>query len=314
MRRRHFVLTAAALAGGGGALFAAGQRVSAGADYPGRKIGHWLRDARSLPDISQDISTEVLVAGSGVAGLTAAWNLKRGGVTDLLTVSGPEPHGNAASGENGALRFSTGAHSLALPSLESRHVRDMLHEFGILTGDPYAVRYCQFDPRFLVPASAARLLYRGRWQAGTLPNEGVSAAEQADHSRFLQIVAFYRQAQGSDGKKAFAIPLEGSSSDEKFLKLDQYSMRTWLQESGFTAPTLYWYLDHCCRDTYGRHMDEISAWAGLHVFCCREGLSANAEPGARLARPQAWPRSPNSWKRAPGYAISGLTAPLPSCA
>ncbi len=285
MRRRQFVAAAAALAGGGAALFAAGQRISADADYPGRKIGHWLRDAHSLPDISQEISTEVLVAGSGVAGLTAAWNLKRSGVNDLLTVSGPEPYGNAASGKDGELCFSTGAHSLGLPSLESRHVREMLHEFGILNGDPYAARP-QFDSRFLVPASAARLLYGGRWQAGTLPKEGVSSTEQADHSRFLQIVAFYRQARGSDGKRAFSLPLEGSSADEQFLKLDQYSLRTWLQESGFTAPTLYWYLDYCCRDTYGRHMDEISAWAGLHVFCSREGLAANAEPGARLAWPQ----------------------------
>jgi hypothetical protein len=154
-----------------------------------------------------------------------------------------------------------------------------------LNGDPYAERPL-FDARFLVPASAARLLYRGQWQAGTLPSEGVSAAEQADHSRFLQIVAFYREARGSDGKRAFSLPLEGSSADEKFLKLDQYSLRTWLQESGFTAPTLYWYLDYCCRDTYGRHLDEISAWAGMHVFCSREGLAANAEPGARLAWPQ----------------------------
>lgn len=286
MRRRHFVAAAAlAAASGGAAWFAAAERVSTSAEYPGRKLGHWLRDTPALPEADEDIHTEVLIAGSGAAGLTAAWQLKRGGLSDVLTVSGPETFGNAAAGVDGALFFPTGAHSLALPSLESHHIREMLHEFGILQGDPLAPRP-QFDPRWLVPASAARLLYRGHWQAGMLPREGISAAEQAEHARFLNIVAFYRQARGSDGRRAFSVPLEGSSGDEQFLKLDQYSMRTWLQESAFSAPTLFWYLDYCCREQYGRHLDEISAWACLHSFCSREGLAANAEPGAHLAWPE----------------------------
>jgi hypothetical protein len=285
MRRRDFIVTAAALAGGGAALIAARPRVSATAEYPGRELGHWLRDAHPLPDPSDEIETEVLIVGSGVAGLTAAWSLKKGGVRDVLTVSGPETYGNAAAGQEGELRFPTGAHYLPLPSLESRHIREMLYEFGIIQRDPFGERPT-FDERYLVHGPAERVLYRGAWQEGYLPSEGVSAAERAEHTRFFDIVDFYTKARGSDGRRAFAVPLEHSSADDKLQELDLYSFRTWLQELGFTAPTLYWYLDYCCRDDYGRHLDEISAWAGLHYFCARDGLADNAERGAVLTWPQ----------------------------
>ena len=52
------------------------------------------------------------------------------GVRDVMLVPGPEPHGNAAAGRDRELAFPTGAHYLPLPSMESRHMREMLSEFG----------------------------------------------------------------------------------------------------------------------------------------------------------------------------------------
>src|ERR1700761_2443600 len=128
--------------------------------YPGRDQGHQLRDLKSLAQPSHTVETDVLIAGSGIAGLTAAWQLKKRGVSEVLMVGGPEWHGNAAGGQDGELRFPTGAHYLPLPSLESRHVREMLAEFGLLEGDPDAQRPA-FDERYLVHAPAERVLYRG---------------------------------------------------------------------------------------------------------------------------------------------------------
>ncbi|HEY2685447.1 MAG TPA: NAD(P)-binding protein [Steroidobacteraceae bacterium] len=285
MRRRDFLISATALAGAGGGLFAYGQRIAGSAAYPGRELGHWLRDAASLPTASETLETDVLIAGSGVAGLTAAWALKKGGVNEVLTVPGPEPHGNAAGGSDGGLRFPTGAHYLPLPSLESRHVREMLFEFGILQKDPYAPRPT-YDERYLIHAPAERVLYAGAWQEGYLPTDGVSVDERAQHTRFFDIVDFYSNARGSDGKRAFAVPLEASSKEQRFLDLDKTSFRAWLVGQELEAPTLLWYLDYCCRDDYGRHLDEISAWAGLHYFCSRDGEAANAEKGAVLTWPE----------------------------
>jgi hypothetical protein len=285
MRRRAFVLGAAALAGGGAGLFGLSQSLHATVQYPGRKAGHRLRDAAPLPEPSESYDTEVLIAGSGVAGLTAAWQLGKRGITDLMLLSGPELQGNAACGRDGDLSFPTGAHYLPLPSMESRHIREMLGEFGVIQGDPYALRP-RFDERYLVHGPAERVLYDESWEDGYLPSERVPANERAEHQRFFALVEQYATALGSDGRRAFAVPLEHSSTDARYRALDAQSFKSWLEAQNLRAPTLTWYLDYCCRDDYGRHFDEISAWAGLHYFCGRGGLAANADRGAVLTWPE----------------------------
>jgi len=285
MRRREFVLSAGALAAGGAGLFWHEQRIEAHAMYPGRDQGHWLRDHHALPEPSETLDTEVLIAGAGIAGLTAAWQLAKHGVTDVLVVPGPEPQGNAAGGRDGELRFPTGAHYLPLPALESSHMREMLFDFGIIQADPFGEKPT-FDERFLVHAPAERVMYRGAWQEGYLPGDGVSAAERREHARFFALIDAFTAARGADGRRAFVVPLELSSVDPRFRALDRMSFKTWLDLQGLHAPTLRWYLDYCCRDDYGRHDDEVSAWAGLHYFCSRNAQAANADRGAVLTWPE----------------------------
>ena len=285
MRRRDFVLTSAALAAGSAGVFLNAQRMSASVEYPGHFEGHWLRDVQHLPEPVESVETEVLVAGGGIAGLTALWQLTKLGVRDVLLVCGPEHHGNAAAGRDGNLVFPTGAHYLPLPSMESLHVREMLAELGVIQKNPYDLRPT-FDERYVVHGPSERVLYRNTWQDGYLPTDGVSASERAQHQRFYDMVNEYSSARGSDGRRAFCVPLELSSTDERFRALDRVTFSAWLDSVGLSAPTLRWYLNYCCRDDYGRHASEISAWAGLHYFCSREGQAANAERGAVLTWPQ----------------------------
>ena len=226
-----------------------------------------------------------MIAGAGIAGLTAAWALRRHGVRDMMLVTGPELHGNAAAGRDGDLVFPTGAHYLPLPSMESTHVRDMLAHFGIIRGDPFAERPT-FDERFLVHGPAERVLFRGAWQDGYLPTDNVPAAERTQHARFFKLMDAFTAARGSDGRRAFVVPLALSSGDEVYRALDRTTFKAWIDAQGFTSPTLHWYLNYCCRDDYGRSYDEISAWAGVHYFCGRDGFAANAERGAVLTWPQ----------------------------
>jgi hypothetical protein len=287
MDRRSFLAWggAAGLAGlGSAAGFARWQEIEASVAYPGRAEGHYLRDRRALPAPSSVVETDVLILGSGVGGLSAAWKLGREGHKDFLMVDGPQPYGNAAGGHFGDLAYPTGAHYLPLPSPESTHVREILADLGIIERDPFAEKP-YYDERFILHGPEERLLFNGRWQDGFLPTDGVPAHELAEHQRFFKEVERLRLARGADGRRVFVFPTVMSSLDPAWQALDRITLKDWLDREGYRSPTLHWYLNYCCRDDYGTRYDKVSAWAGLHYYCSRWGQAANAGNGAWLTWP-----------------------------
>ncbi|AXE35203.1 NAD(P)/FAD-dependent oxidoreductase [Chromobacterium phragmitis] len=287
MRRREVLRLAAALAGlplmqGCERVLRLGLPVRL--NRPGMDEGHRLRAGLTPPEPAGERRCRVAVVGSGAAGLFAAWRLRKEGLDDVLVLNGPEPDGNAAGGAAGECRYPTGAHYLPLPSRESTHVRELLAEMGVIEAAPYAERP-RFDERVTVHAPDERLWRDGRWQEGLLPRLGMGKAELAEQARFLAEMGRLRAARGADGRKAFCIPLALSSRDPAWTALDRISFAAWLDANGYRAPGLRWYLDYCCRDDYGARPAQVSAWAGLHYFCSRGGLAANAEEGAVLTWP-----------------------------
>src|SRR5260370_28286772 len=105
----------------------------------------------------------------------------------------------------------------------------------------------------------------------------------------------YRAARGADGRKAFAIPLDLSSQDEQFRKLDRLSMAEFMRAHGWDSAPLLWYVEYCCRDDYGTNPGEVSAWAGVHYFAARDSRAGGRRyvaAGARLAGGKRLHRSP----------------------
>lgn len=291
MDRRSFIASAggAALAAVAGAAgFRYWQEIDASVHTPGRDEGHFLRELAhrktALPPPSSTIDADIVIAGSGIAGLAAAWQLRRDGHRGALMIDGPQPFGNAAGGRFGDYDYPTGGHYLPLPSPESVHVREILFDLGILLENPFAEKPT-YDERFILHGPEERLLYKGAWQDGFLPTHGVNAAELAQHQRFFAEVERLRALRGSDGKRIFVFPTVLSSSDPAFDGLDRITLKQWLDQNGYTAPTLHWYLNYCCRDDYGTRYDKVSAWAGLHYYCSRWGQAANAGNGAWLTWP-----------------------------
>jgi len=251
---------------------------------PGMAEGHALRDMRNIrewpaPDGEQRV--DVAILGSGIGGVSAAWQLSRAGHRNFIMLEGPEFGGNAAGGSFGEIGFPRGAHYLPLPSAESTHVREMLADLGVIERDPFDARP-RFDERFVVHAPEERLFFEGAWHDGLLPD---SDTFHDQHTRFLARIDALRTTTGTDGRKVFAIPLAESSRDPAWRALDRQTFRTWLDAEGFTAPTLHWYADYCCRDDYGAGSDVVSAWAGLHYFASRGGHASNATDGAVLTWP-----------------------------
>ena len=62
-------------------------------------------------------------------------------------------------------------------------------------------------------------------------------------------------------------------------------MSSWLDRNKFNSPYLRWYVDYACRDDYGAHAADTSAWAGIHYFASRE----HEDKG-----PVTWPEG-NGW-------------------
>ncbi|MDB5756904.1 MAG: NAD(P)/FAD-dependent oxidoreductase [Burkholderia sp.] len=287
MNRRSFLLGATGaglIAASTGAAYWRWRDITPGVRFPGRDAGHWLRNRQALPAASVTLDTDVVILGSGVAGLTAAWKLKREGHRRVLVIDGPQPYGNTAGGRFGDLAYPTGAHYLPLPSTECFHVREMLHDLGILQRNPAAARPV-YDERFLVHKPQERLLIDGAWQEGLVPRHGVPDEHLEQHERFFSQMDMFRLARGSDGRRAFSVPSALSSNDAAFRALDELTFKDWLIRNDFRAPSLHWYLDYCCRDDYGTSYGDVSAWAGLHYFCSRTGEAENADPHAVLTWP-----------------------------
>lgn len=286
MERRSFLWSAggASLAAlGSAAGFARWQEIAPTVHTPGRAEGHFLRDRSRLPPPSSTLETDVVILGSGVAGVTAAWKLGQAGARALM-IDGPEPFGNAAGAHYGDLACPAGAHYLPLPSPDAAHVRAMLRDVGVITRGHLDERPT-YDERYLVHAPEERLLVGKQWQDGLIPALGSTSADLAEQRRFFAEMARLRQLRGADGRRVFVFPAALSSSDPAHAALDRISFKAWLDGQGYRSPGLHWYLNYCCRDDYGARYERISAWAGLHYFAGRDGKAANADDSAVLTWP-----------------------------
>lgn len=297
--RRRLVLGAAALAAAG---FVGGRRwlhpspdpASLVLRHPGRELGHRLRDLpppSAWPAPSRKV--EVAIVGSGVAALSCAWTLQRAGRQDFLLLDGPAPLGNAAGGTHAYSRYPQGAHYLPVPGRELRHVRALLHDFGVLREglDDEAPLY---DEGMLVHAGVERVWDGGQWHAGLRPPSAPGSAAQVQWDAVLATLDRLGAARDAAGRPVFRLHAGANDlawgRDPTHRALDAQTFAQWLDAQGVHDPALRWYFDYCCRDEYGSDAGQVSAWAGVHYFNARRGQARHAGEGAVLTWPQglAW--------------------------
>lgn len=256
---------------------------------PNHALGHRLRN-RDFPAYSETRAVDIGIAGAGVSGLSAGWQLKRRGF-DQFAIFELEASlgGNARSGQNATGAFPWGAHYLPIPNAESHLLKAFLAECGVIVGQANTERP-EYHPHYLCFAPEERLFMHGAWQEGLVPMSGLSKDAQQELKRFHSQMQGYKQAYGNDGKKAFTIPHHLSSNDPAFRLLDAMSMHDFLQQQHYRSEALYWYVNYGARDDYGVDCRRISAWAGIHYFASRTGQAMNAEDDQVLT----WPEG-NGW-------------------
>lgn len=247
--------------------------------------GHLVRDD-NFPVASGEIETvDLLIAGGGVSGLATGWRLAEAGFTRFTLLELEDATGgNARSGRNAVSAYPLGAHYLPVPNREARALRHMLAQFGMIVGEENGAPV--YDPLQLCADLEERLLWRGKWQEGLVPQSALTTEDRAQQMRFTAAMAGFRNAIGTDGKPAFALPMALSSSDAQYLALDQQSFAQWLDAQGFRSAALRAYLRYCCRDDYGTEPEYVSAWAGIHYFAGRRGWAAGGDGERELTWPE----------------------------
>ncbi len=252
------------------------------------KTGHLLRYGK-FPEISKTKVTGTVIVGGGVSGLSAAWWLQRNGYNDFTLLELDEnTGGNANSGQNGVSAYPWGAHYVPLPGPEAVYVKILFEELGIIRG--YEKGLPVYDEYYLCADPHERILFQGRWHDGVIPQTGIPSEDKKQFDQFFAMIGKLKEARGSDGKRAFAIPVDLSSRDKQFTEFDTVSMADFMKTKGWDSVYLNWYINYCCRDDYGTTYDKVSAWAGIHYFASRTGAGANADAQAVVT----WPEG-NGW-------------------
>jgi hypothetical protein len=207
-----------------------------------------------------------VIAGGGVAGLSAARALRLQGIDDFALLELEDSAGgNARAGTMAGIAHPLGAHYLPVPSDDVPEVQDYLEELGLR--QRIGGRW-QYDERHLCHSPQERLYFNGAWQDGLLPLAGVSAATLAQYGRFARLVDEWRRTGG------FQIPVRATAQARQCQAQLARPFAQYLAEQGLSDPHLLWYLDYCCRDDYGAGAAAVSAWAGIHYFAARHGFAA----------------------------------------
>ena len=290
--RRQFCLAGAGAAATLGGCRADGDTAHITGGFTGIQVerGHWMRDSlksgRAWPAPARTLTTQVLIAGGGVAGLAAARALRLRGVDDFALLELEDTAGgNSRAGSITGLACPQGAHYLPLPGDDAPEVQDLLEELGLRTR--VAGRW-QYDERTLCHSPQERLFFNGEWQDGLLPVHGVGASTQAQYRRFAALVEQARHAAH------WNMPVQNGRVALVQTALAAMTFVAYLDQNGLDDTYLRWYLDYCCRDDYGAGMAAVSAWAGIHYFASRHGFHA---PGAESAEREGlltWPEG-NAW-------------------
>jgi predicted NAD/FAD-binding protein len=237
--------------------------------------GHLLRNGLKGEPV-ETTEKKLVIVGGGISGLSAARELHRQGIADFVLLELEDrTGGNATWDANEVSAYPWGAHYIPIPNNDLSEYISFLKECGVITGTDaaglpvYNEFYLCFDPE-------ERLYINGTWQEGLVPRFGVPDKEKKQIADFLALMQVMREAKGMDGKFAFAIPVDQSSSDTSYTALDGLTMQQWMREKGFTSRYLDWYVNYCMRDDYGTPIHIVSAWAGIHYFASRKGQGANA--------------------------------------
>ncbi len=233
-------------------------------------LGHILRENRSF-EVPADkwTNVNVVIVGGGIAGLSAAWKLKKKGLDDFVLLElEKEAGGTSRSGTGQPVSYPWGAHYLPVPFRENTELIQLLDEMSLTEGRT-SEGDVVINEQYLCREPEERVFYKGRWYHGLYLHIGESDDDKRQLGEFEKHIDHWVSWRDAAGRRAFVVPTALCSDDAEATALDKISFGDWLRQNRFTSERLFWYCDYACRDDYGLKLDQTSAWAGLFYFCSR---------------------------------------------
>jgi len=222
--------------------------VTVHSDY---KSGHLTQESSGFTT-GKDLRTDVLIVGGGIAGLTAAWQLKD---RDILVLElSDRAGGSSSAGEEAGTVFSMGAHyDLSYPSTYGENVLSMLEAMNIIKYQPWKDHWTFADSQYIVPHKRKnRCFDHGEYRDDVLP-------EGPEKEQFEKIIWRYNEKM--------QLPTRLTDNEHKLL--NNVSFLDFLLKEMPLTDHFVRCLDYNMRDDYGGTASQVSALAGIHYFICR---------------------------------------------
>ena len=251
-------------------------------------IAHRLRDGTlAVPSslVPEGRLHDAIILGGGVSGLMAAWELERGGLSDVLLYEKEDYiGGNARKGHANGTDYTCATWSVVRP--RDPFLLKLFQDLGVVQGIA-ADGTPRIDPLLVGPGPDNNTLVDGTWYPGPMyggdPAEAIRRMPLPDKDRRDEI-EFYRDMKswadrrGRDGRPAFAMPVEEGSRDADILELDRITMLDYSKRKGW-GPYALAEVDDWSTSDIGGQASEVSAYAFLSFNSLGQGGEDITLPG-----------------------------------
>ena len=251
-------------------------------------IAHRLRDGTLvIPSslVPEGPLHDAIVLGGGVSGLMAAWELERGGLSDVVLYEKEDYiGGNARKGHANGTDYTCATWSVVRP--KDPFLLKLFQDLGIVQGIA-ADGTPRIDPLLVGPGPDNNVLVDGTWYRGPMygadPAEAIqrmplSERDRKDEIEFYRDMNGWADKRGRDGRPAFAMPVEEGSRDPGILELDRITMLEYARRKGWGAYTLS-EVDDWSTSDIGGQASEVSAYGFLSFNSLGQGGEDITLPG-----------------------------------
>lgn len=214
-------------------------------------IGHLVFESHNFP-ITKNLRTDLLIAGGGIAGMSAAYHLRNQDF--LLFELSDMLGGTSASSMHGQVPVCHGAHyDLSYPSNYGTETLRMLEDLKIIKYDNFSDSWKFVEKQYLIPKNReSRTFAHGFFRKDVLP-------EGPERTLFTKLISEFT------GKMMMPTRL----IDARYKYLNEITFLSWLQQQMQVSDEFVEGLDYNMKDDYGAGAHTVSALAGIHYFTCR---------------------------------------------